>query len=224
MFVCQGVVRVGDRHQAVFHEGVDIQGQIARHLAHDDQIILVGDEALDHLLAVGHLEQGLDLRVFAQKPAERMRQEKFSGTHGADAQGPGHPALHVVNGAGEQLEAIRDLAAGGVNLLAGAGEKEFLADLLDQGHADAFPQTFDLDGDRRLGQMQFFRRAREAAVPRHRLEQAHLLQSPVMDHMQELMLSIFRYYCCLYLNRLIVYQVAHRRLTYPSLRLARAHH
>ncbi|MDT4880284.1 hypothetical protein FQZ97_1160240 [compost metagenome] len=63
--------------------------------------------------------------------------------------------------------------------LAGGGEKDLFAQLLEQRLAHGFRQLLDLQRQRGRRQVQRFGGAREAAVARHRVKDAQLVQGGV---------------------------------------------
>ena len=135
-----------------------------------------------HLLHGGEFQQGqLDAGPCGAVAADHLGQVAIQrGGDEADAEPhpvrfkqPPHHRLHLVE-AVEHLHRLLEQQAPGV------GQRQGPAGAVEQRDPDLVLKLLDLPAQRRLGDMQPFRRAREVPLPRHRDEVAELPRFQVM--------------------------------------------
>ena len=153
--------------------------QVARRLPHDRQVDLVQIELAHHRLAVVHRQPELDLRMAARELRQQLGREVLGRAHHADAQQAPAQALEGGESVVRLLQRAQRLARVAQQLFARLSQVQALAQPLEQRQPGTVLELSNLHRDRRLGQVQLGRGAREAQAVGGRHEDLQLPQGDV---------------------------------------------
>ena len=174
-----------DRHQLVAEERRHRQLAIAHRQADDPDIQIVGHDGPRDLGRIAGHDDDLDLGMAPAKAAQRQRQQ-VDADRGAGAQphASGHHAAQLLDALHAGLQLAQRAVGVGEQQRAGVGGKRALAHALEQRQPQRLLEKTDLHADRRLGEVERARRARERVVTRDRLQRAQMRDRDV--HRQNL--------------------------------------
>jgi len=165
-----------DDDQRIAQEARRHHRLLGRRLGHDVEIVDVSGQTLEDRLAVLHDERDLDRRP---RPAELAEQARDEGFRRADHGQPELAALVAAQLGERRVEVLQFLLEArrrGDQRLAGRGQVQAATDHLVEGQAGLFGQLAQLGGERRLGEVEGARGARDAAFTGDGKEQAQLVQ------------------------------------------------
>ncbi len=121
---------VGKNHQLILEKRVRLQIHVFRKGGHDVDIVLIGLHPLDDSCPVARLELWHHLGIAAQEGPQVVGQEIFGGGHRGQIERAGHFTSQLIQLPFEGVKAFEYVLAGGIELLAGGGQIDFLAHLL----------------------------------------------------------------------------------------------
>ena len=147
---------------------------VLRRSPHDCDVDAVVPKQFHNVFTIVNLDAQFDLRVAAAKRRQHARRKILGSGNDADDDAPTARAAQLHHGFLQLAQLLRHATGVAGHLVAGRREVDTLADLLGQRHAGDVLERAYLHRDGRLGKMEFFRRAREGQMTRHRLENLQL--------------------------------------------------
>ena len=166
---------IGVRRKGLVHR---VHAQRRAH--HDGQVSQVVSQLVQQLFTVAHTKVQRHARVAPCKLHQQAGKKIIAGTDHSDVQLAAGDALELRHGLLDFLELLDDDPARLKHLHPRRREVDLLAELLEQRKAGMILQLFDLDGHRRLRQVQLFGSPRKAQVPGHGLEHLELTQRRIL--------------------------------------------
>ena len=115
-------------------------------VAHDYQVSAIFDQALQQLLAVGHIQAHLDLTVLLAERRQQAWREIVGGTGHRDGQTATLQALHLVHHLFQFIELRGNGLGIAAEFMTGLGQEHLLAQLFEQWQTDRVFQLLDLHG------------------------------------------------------------------------------
>ena len=144
------MVGCGDHDQRVIQERLRADVQAVGRLPQDGQVGAVVGELLQDGVAVGDLQDHIDVGIALAKPGEQLRGEVVGGVDHRNRQLAMAQPFHFIEHRLHFGELLGDVAAVLEQFAPGLGEKDLLAHLLEQRQADAFLELLDLHRHGRL--------------------------------------------------------------------------
>jgi hypothetical protein len=172
----QRVTRRGHEGHRVLCEAVGHHVQFIGRLAHDRNVDVLRHQAAHDLVAVGHVQLQLHPRVLVDEGDEQAGQPVFRRADRADPQRAGEGTEeggHLVTGFVPDGEHPLRMA---LQQLASLGQPHAAPGAHHELGTRGFFQAGELDGHRRLAQVQFVGRQRDVAQPCNGMEGGHLAE------------------------------------------------
>ena len=157
------MVARGQHDKLIVEKGVNLDVQIFRRKRHHIKVVLVVAEAFDDPVSIRDLQLDGNVGVAAAEATQHAREEILGGGDQGNAQLAASEPAHGVDGGLESVPDIVEAAGGGQQFLTRRCQARGATGLVEKRHSYGVGELSDLDGDRRLCQVQRFGSTRETA-------------------------------------------------------------